>query len=132
MTIDTADHVRHGPTGEEWVVAYVKGDRLAWCGWPQGEAALSDCTLTKKATPEERDKLLRDLAAIREGDMRADYARQPMTDEQIDDAHKTEKLALIALMHSDTSVENFTRALRLLARAVERAHGIGGSDEQQG
>ena len=37
MTIDTGDTVKHGPTGETWVVAYVQGDRLAWCGWPEGE-----------------------------------------------------------------------------------------------
>jgi hypothetical protein len=41
-TIDTADHVLHGPSGETWVVAYVEGDRLAWCGWPEGEAKLAD------------------------------------------------------------------------------------------
>jgi hypothetical protein len=53
---------------------------------------------------------------------------KPLTDEQIDAAHKTEKLAIIALMHHDISAGNFTRALRLLARAVERAHGIGDSN----
>lgn len=72
--IDTADHVHHAPSGEDWVVAYVRGDRLAWCGWPQGEAALADCTLTKKATPAERDKLLREMAASGSADMRAAYA----------------------------------------------------------
>lgn len=55
--------------------------------------------------------------------------RESLTDEQIDAAHKTEKLAIITLMHNDTTVKEFTRALRLLARAVERAHGIGGSNE---
>lgn len=62
MSIDTADVVKHGPTGEEWLVARVRDDRLAWCGWPQGWAALSDCTLVRKATPEQREKLLRDIA----------------------------------------------------------------------
>jgi len=57
--IDTGDTVYHTPTGEKWIVAYVRGDRLAWCGWPEGEAALSDCTLITKATPDERDELLR-------------------------------------------------------------------------
>ena len=37
MDIDTADHVKHGPSGETWVVAYVEDDRLAWCGWPERE-----------------------------------------------------------------------------------------------
>ncbi|MCK0507968.1 hypothetical protein [Aromatoleum anaerobium] len=62
--IDTADHVRHIPTGEEWVVACVIGERLSWCGWPEGTAALSDCELVKKATPEYRDALLLKMAKI--------------------------------------------------------------------
>ena len=74
--IDTGDFVRHEPTGEDWVVAYVRGDRLAWCGWPPGEAALADCVLTKKATPAARDKLLHEMAATGSADMRAAYACQ--------------------------------------------------------
>ena len=73
--IDTADHVLHKPTGETWVVACVRGDRLSWCGWPEGMAALADCALVKKATPDERDKLLRDLAASSSSDHRAWYAQ---------------------------------------------------------
>lgn len=79
--IDTADHVRHLPSGETWVVAYVRGDRLAWCGWPEGEAQLADCVMTKKATRAERIKLLRDLAGGRgltsgsSNDARVAYAR---------------------------------------------------------
>lgn len=61
-TIDTGDVVKHGPTGEEWLVAYVDGDYLAWCGWPSGLALVSDCTLARKATAEERIGLLRELA----------------------------------------------------------------------
>jgi hypothetical protein len=72
--IDTADAVFHTPTGETWLVAYVKGDRLAWCGWPEGEAALSDCTLTRKANDAERDALLRQMA--RSNSRRGEYARQ--------------------------------------------------------
>lgn len=78
--IDTADHVHHAPSGETWVVAYVKGDRLAWCGWPQGLANLADCALVKKATEAERDKLLHDMASINESDTRATYARQRLAD----------------------------------------------------
>ena len=68
--IDTGDTVRHDPTGEKWIVAYVRGDRLAWCGWPEGEAALSDCTLITKATPDERDELLRRCLQARAKSMR--------------------------------------------------------------
>ena len=73
--IDTGDIVLHEPTGEEWLVAYVKGDRLAWCGWPEGEAKLADCTLVKKATDQSRDSLLKDMAEITGGDARGRYAR---------------------------------------------------------
>jgi hypothetical protein len=63
--IDTGDTVKYGPTGEEWIVAYVDGDRLAWCGWPPGEALLADCTLVRKGTHEERGRLLRQMANMR-------------------------------------------------------------------
>jgi len=47
--IQTGDHVHHAPTGETWVVKRVIGDKLEWCGWPPGQAELSDCTLIEKA-----------------------------------------------------------------------------------
>ena len=50
--IEPGDHVHHHPTGEDWVVRYVKGDRLSWLGWPPGEAMLADCTLIRKADDE--------------------------------------------------------------------------------
>jgi hypothetical protein len=39
------DHVRHGPTGETWVVAFAdtKTGELAWAGWPPGRARIADC-----------------------------------------------------------------------------------------
>ncbi len=77
--IDTGDHVRHAPSGEDWVVAYVQGDRLAWCGWPEGLAALSDCTLIRKASAEERDRLLLEMADSGGSDSRARYARQRLS-----------------------------------------------------
>jgi len=87
--IDTGDHVRHSPSDEEWVVAYVQGDRLAWCGWPSGLAALADCTLTRKASPAERLSLLRDMAAMNGSDHRASYARQQLAAEGIDWVHES-------------------------------------------
>ena len=74
MEIDTGDTVKHGPTGETWVVAYVRDDRLAWVGWPEGEASLEHCTLIEKATPEYRNKLLHDMAAMESDDARRRYA----------------------------------------------------------
>lgn len=76
MTIDTGDVVRHVPTGEKWVVAFVKDGDLSWCGWPEGWAKLSDCILIKKATAEERLKLLKEMANMQgDQDHRARYAR---------------------------------------------------------
>jgi hypothetical protein len=62
--IDTGDYVHHGPSNEDWVVACVDGEYMHWCGWPEGEAKLSDCTLISKATPEERQKLLEQIASM--------------------------------------------------------------------
>jgi len=73
--IDTGDEVLHRPTGETWLVAFVKDDRLAWCGWPMGYARLGDCQLMRKATHEERIKLLREMAEAA-ADPRSDYARE--------------------------------------------------------
>ena len=60
--IRAGDIVRHKPTGEDWVVAYVDGDRLAWCGWPAGEANLNDCRLKKTCTDEEHRSWLQQIA----------------------------------------------------------------------
>lgn len=74
--IDTGDTVKHGPTGETWVVAYVRGDRIAWCGWPEGEASLKHCTLVEQCDDAYRMKLLQDLAAIDSQDARRQYGKQ--------------------------------------------------------
>ena len=79
--IDTGDTVRHGPTGETWLVAYVRGDDLAPCGWPDTLALVSDCTLVTKATPEERLALLRDLAEMSTPDRRRSVARRVLEHE---------------------------------------------------
>lgn len=73
--IDCGDTVKHGPTGETWLVACVEGNRLYWCGWPPGSADLSDCTLVEKATPEARAKLIRELASKSGDDARCVWAR---------------------------------------------------------
>lgn len=56
------DVVHHGPTGEDWVVAYVDGDHLAWCGWPEGEAKVADCRLKEACTDEEHLKRLQEIS----------------------------------------------------------------------
>lgn len=70
--IDTADHVFHRPTGETWLVAYAEGSFLSPCGWPNCLAKISDCTLVKKATPKERDKLLAEMAQPKDSEWNRD------------------------------------------------------------
>lgn len=81
-TIDTADHVKHLPTGEFWLVAYVEGDRLCACGWPCTVADLADCELIQKAAPGEREKLLRDMAAMGGNDPRRFYAERRLAEQE--------------------------------------------------
>ena len=62
--IKTGDHVKHGPTGETWIVAFVEDNWLHWCGWPEGCANLNDCELIKSASESERLKLLEQMAKM--------------------------------------------------------------------
>jgi len=79
MEINTGDVVRHIPTGEKWVVAFVKDGDLSWCGWPEGWAKISDCILIKKATTDERLKLLKEMSEMpTDYDHRARYARSEL------------------------------------------------------
>lgn len=50
------DTVFHRPTGETWVVAYAEGEYLAWFGWPDGLAKLSDCEVKERCSDEEHAK----------------------------------------------------------------------------
>ncbi len=81
--IDTGDYVHHGPSNEDWVVACVDGEYLSWCGWPEGEARLSDCTLIRKATQEERQKLLEQLAAMPSDCHRRRHALVTLEEEKV-------------------------------------------------
>jgi hypothetical protein len=57
------DIVLHRPTGERWVVAYVDGDYLAWCGWPEGEARVADCDLVEAVSDAKHREWLERIAA---------------------------------------------------------------------
>lgn len=72
--IRCGDHVKHGPSGETWVVAYVNGEHLAWCGYPEGEAKLADCTLVKTASDYDHFELTIALADSKH-DLRGRRAR---------------------------------------------------------
>lgn len=68
--IEIADAVHHGPTGEDWVVARVTEKHIYPAGWPPCRADLADCKLLTKATPEQRERMLRDLRRLPHGDER--------------------------------------------------------------
>lgn len=75
--IDIADRVHHGPSNENWIVAAVTADSIYWCGYPFGGCAeLSDCTLIKKATPDEKDKLIRELSIMSGDEYPIAHARE--------------------------------------------------------
>jgi hypothetical protein len=65
----TGDVVFHRPSGERWTVAAAWPERndLAWCGWPDGIARLTDCVLLKRCTDEEHWQLVERIAASAEG-----------------------------------------------------------------
>lgn len=52
------DAVLHHPTGETWLVAFADAehDEIAWTGWPNGRARLSDCTLVRIATDDQHQR----------------------------------------------------------------------------
>ena len=55
MTPRTGDHVRHHPSGQTWVVAFVEGDHVWPAGWPEGAERMSECTVVHRCTDEEHD-----------------------------------------------------------------------------
>jgi hypothetical protein len=59
----TGDTVHHGPTGEEWIVAYADPATgyMSWFGWPNGEAKICHCTLVEVASDEDHRKYLAEL-----------------------------------------------------------------------
>ena len=67
MSIRTGDTVLHRPSGEKWMVAYVEGDFLAWRGWPDGEARLSDCDLVEACTDATHWKWVTHIAESASG-----------------------------------------------------------------
>ena len=79
ISISTGDTVFHKPSRETWLVACVIGDRLMWCGWPEGQGKLSDCLLVTKATHTERLDLLQQMANMSGNDERSRFARDYLT-----------------------------------------------------
>lgn len=70
------DHVRHEPSGEEWVVAHVSNGMLAWCGWPAGMVKLSECRVRRRCSDAEHLALVNKIATMGDGDFRASHAQR--------------------------------------------------------
>lgn len=70
------DHVRH-VSGEEWVVAYADydADRLAWAGWPDGTAPLSECERIKACSDEEHAEAVAKWSSVRDDSRPSHVAR---------------------------------------------------------
>ncbi len=42
------DTVKHGPTGETWILKRDEEDGHVWpCGWPETRARAADCTIIR-------------------------------------------------------------------------------------
>jgi hypothetical protein len=81
------DTVRHELSGQEWVLAAdERGGYVMPCGWPEGQAKASDCTLVEAASDEERLKMLHDVKGIRRDngslDERARWAQEQLAQEE--------------------------------------------------
>lgn len=70
---ELGDTIRHIPSGEEWLVAYVRDGKLAACGWPDEVVPASDCVLVQRMPLGKKLDLLRELS--RSTGHRAEHAR---------------------------------------------------------
>ena len=68
------DVVRHGPTGEEWILACDedRGEVMP-CGWPMCIAKAKDCALVKAATEDERAAMLKTWAEKQDSESSRDW-----------------------------------------------------------
>lgn len=73
------DHVHHGPTGEDWVLACdEESGEVIPCGWPETYARASDCTLKTPVTDAGRLALLREVGRPGAEGLRASRARHQL------------------------------------------------------
>lgn len=90
-------------------VAEARKEIASWPKWMQDAAKTAAATMPTTQTKPKRE---------------------PLSDEQIDAALQTDPAMILALMSGEMTVGEFKLALRRLARTVERAYGIGGSDAE--
>ena len=63
------DQVLHRPTGERWLVAWADPttNDIAWAGWPNGLARLSDCETIWRCTDERHAQAVDEWRRSRSG-----------------------------------------------------------------
>ena len=111
--IDVCDVVLHAPSGENWVVACVDGDRLYWVGYPYGgSAALSDCQLVTKASDKDRQSLLEKLAELTGFDVPTLRARARLTQRAVDEVPECDCNTAQGFHEDSCAVTIFYAALR--------------------
>lgn len=89
--IRTGDTVRHIPSGEKWLVAYVQGGLVCACSWPGTRVAEKDCHVIRSAGDQESEDLLKALADTNLNDERKAYAVRELERRRIEreaEAHK--------------------------------------------
>ncbi len=62
--IKAGDSVKHGPSGESWLVAAVRGEDLFPAGWPCTRASVADCELIESCTEEKSLEMTERCAAM--------------------------------------------------------------------
>jgi hypothetical protein len=58
--VRAGDVVKHGPTGETWVLAYADHERgeVSACGWPESIARIEDCEVINAASDAKHEEVL--------------------------------------------------------------------------
>lgn len=74
--IDTGDAVYIEGLDETWLVAYRHNGYVCCCGWPESQVEEKHCTMKRKATPEQRLKLLHEMKSLQ--DSRGSHARHEL------------------------------------------------------
>jgi hypothetical protein len=79
------DHVLHRPSGERWMVAYADADQdtIAWTGWPDGRANLSDCEVVYRCTDEEHRQAVEQWRAAQDSSRRTNVLARYGYDTQV-------------------------------------------------
>jgi hypothetical protein len=75
MWFRAGDHVKHLPSGEQWILAVAYLDEVYPCGWPETRAASKDCVLLRPATDAEHVEMLERWYRINRSDARTAIAR---------------------------------------------------------